>query len=230
MKLFWLEQHQSDLPANPEWLGTREVLCLDAMRFPKRRADWLLGRWTAKHAIAAFLGHPVAPSSLASLEVLAAPSGEPRAYAEDELLPVTISISHRAGVAICAVTTVGVNIGCDLELVEHRSAAFESDYFTMDEQRVIAHCDAARRDLLLNLLWSSKESAMKALHQGLRLDPRSITIALGTIADRTADWNPLRVRYDDECNFCGYWSRSGDLLRTVVARALSLELVAIRPI
>jgi 4'-phosphopantetheinyl transferase len=230
MKLFWLEQQQSDLPASLDWLGPSETLRLEGMRFPKRRADWLLGRWTAKHAVAGFLGYSAETRGLAAIEILAAPSGEPRVFADGEPLPVAISISHRAGVAICVVAAVGANIGCDLELVERRSEAFASDYFSVDEQRLIVRYGPSQRDLFLNLLWSSKESAMKALHQGLRLDPRSIRISWKPHAECLpfATWAPLRARYDDECDFCGYWSRSGNLLRTVVAEASSLDLVAIR--
>ena len=51
---------------------------------------------------------------------------------------VTISISHRDGIAICAVTAGNVMLGCDLELVETRSTAFIADYFTKTEQELIA--------------------------------------------------------------------------------------------
>ena len=47
------------------------------MRFAKRRADWQLGRWTAKHAVAACLQLPADLPSLASIEVRPSPVRRP---------------------------------------------------------------------------------------------------------------------------------------------------------
>jgi 4'-phosphopantetheinyl transferase len=228
MKLFWLEQQQSDVLASYDWLGPTEKLRLDAMRFPKRRADWLLGRWTAKRAIASVLGASDRSESLQTFEIGATASGEPQAYADDRSLPITISISHRAGVGLCVVATAGADIGCDLEVVEQRSPAFAADYFTAEERAFVARRCASERDLFLNLLWSSKESTMKALHQGLRLNAQSLSVnldsnALGACEDT---WPPLRVRYGDK-DFFGRWSRTGGLLRTVVTRVPFLDLATI---
>ena len=54
----WLEQTEADLPAANDWLSAGERLRLDGMRFAKRHADWRLGRWTAKRALAAYLNLP----------------------------------------------------------------------------------------------------------------------------------------------------------------------------
>ncbi len=52
------------------------------------------------------------------------------------------------------------------------SDAFVADYFAPEEQTLIAHSSPADRELMLALLWSAKESALKALREGLRLDTR----------------------------------------------------------
>ena len=70
----------------------------------------------------------------------------------------------------------GAELGCDLEIVEPRSDAFIADYFTAEEQALIERTSAADRSLLLALLWSAKESALKALRAGLRLDTRSVIV------------------------------------------------------
>jgi 4'-phosphopantetheinyl transferase len=54
MDVYWLDQTQADVPAGDEWLCAREAACLARLRFAKRRADWRLGRWTAKRALAAY--------------------------------------------------------------------------------------------------------------------------------------------------------------------------------
>ena len=89
---------------------------------------------------------------------------------------VTISISHRNGIAICAVAVGIVKLGCDLEIIEARSDAFIADYFTAEEQELIAQGRQEDRLLLVSLLWSAKESALKALHVGLRADTRSVEV------------------------------------------------------
>ena len=75
METHWLEQTEADLPAHDDWLSADEAVLLSHLRFAKRRADWRLGRWTAKRAAAAYLNLPGDPRSLREIEVRPAPSG-----------------------------------------------------------------------------------------------------------------------------------------------------------
>jgi len=243
MKVYWLQQTAPDMPGDHDWLSAREQVQLDSMRFPKRRAEWQLGRWTAKLAIAACLQLPADLHSLASIEVRPAPTGAPETFLGNQWAPVTISLSHRDGKAICAVAPDGGTLGCDLELIEPHSEAFIADYFTTEEQVLVAQAAAADRPWLATLLWSAKESALKALRTGLRLDTRSVIVSLvdalgnqyedGEVgasevfiknsafaacqADTVNDWRPLQVRHIHDQTFCGWWQRTGNLLRTIVA-------------
>ncbi len=63
-----------------------------------------------------------------------------------------VSISDRAGWAVCVTSPVGLPAGgCDLELVEPRSPGFGRDFFTVAEQRLVASCSAGdERDALTN--------------------------------------------------------------------------------
>jgi 4'-phosphopantetheinyl transferase len=230
MNVFWLEQTESDLPAENNWLGSNEARSLAGMRFPKRRADWRLGRWTAKRAVAFCLGLPSDLGNFALLEIRTAISGEPEAFFRGASTAVTISLSHRAGVGLCAVAPSGTALGCDLEIVESHSAAFAGDYFTAEEQSLVLRTSPPNRALLISLLWSAKESALKALHQGLRLDTRSVIVDLESTADSPdyVGWSPLRVRYGDGSLFQGCWFRTGDLLRTIVAATPSLHPIPIK--
>ena len=133
----WLEQSESDVPAEEQWLCPRERLCLSGLRFAKRRTDWRLGRWTAKLAVAFCLDLPTDTSSLAKLQIRAAASGAPEAFLHNERAAVTISLSHRSGIAMCVVADAPAALGCDLELIEPRSASFVTDYFTLSEQELI---------------------------------------------------------------------------------------------
>lgn len=223
MNVFWLEQTESDLPATDDWLSRTEAELLSAMRFPKRRADWRLGRWTAKRALSVCLGLSFDSATAATVEVLAAPSGEPEAFVQGSASVVSISLSHRAGVALCTVAQAGVALGCDLEIIEPHSDAFTSDYLTVEEQALVFGTAAHDRPLLLSVLWSAKESTLKALHQGLRIDTRSVSVDLELNHEGSESWRPLRVRYVGDRNFHGCWSRSGDVIRTIVAAVPSLH-------
>ena len=205
-----MEQTAADVPCGNDWLGVGEAARLDGFRFAKRRADWRMGRWTAKRAIASVLGLPADSAGLARIEIVAAASGAPEAIVDHEPAPVAISISHCAGSALCAVAPVGTAVGCDLESIEARSAAFLTDVtLTAAEQSLAARTSPGDLPLLLALLWSGKESALKALKEGLRLDTRSVEVTVAPSA--------LQVRFVDGRIFHGWWARSGTLVRTVVA-------------
>ena len=164
------------------------------MRFAKRRADWRLGRWTAKCAVASFLEFAQSmPRPLPQIEIRPASSGAPEVFIANEPAAVTVSISHRSGAAVCAVAMSGVELGCDQEVIEARSEAFVADYFTEDEQALVARVCEAERSRLVTLLWSAKESALKALREGLRLDTRSVTVSPLTGRSISTAGSPLRV-------------------------------------
>ena len=217
IEVSWLEQTVADVPAEDDWLSAGEAVRLSGMRFPKRRADWRVGRWTAKRAVAAHLNLPADPRSLARIAIRPAASGAPEVLLGDGPAPVTISISHRAGRAACAVAQPEAALGCDLEVVEPRSDAFAADYFTAEEQELLVQSSPADRFQLLALLWSAKESALKALRVGLRLDTRSVAVnhfAGQLLCD--GDWRPLCVHYHGQV-LHGWWRQTGNFVRTIVA-------------
>ncbi|MGC2197979.1 MAG: 4'-phosphopantetheinyl transferase superfamily protein [Terriglobales bacterium] len=217
MHVYLLAQTDGTVPTGNDWLCANEILSLNGMRFAKRRADWRLGRWTAKHAVASFLNLPASPRALARIEIRPASSGAPEVFVANRCLPVTISLSHRAGGALCAVAPFGVRLGCDLEVIEPRSTAFVTDYFTAEEQDLVVRTSPAEQPRILAMLWSAKESALKALREGLRLDTRSVGVrpAVGTCD--LFGWSPVHVRCTDGQMFRGWWQSTGNILRTVVA-------------
>ena len=52
----WLTTSAPEVPPGDAWLSARERAVLAGLRLAKRRDDWRLGRWTAKTAVAAWLG------------------------------------------------------------------------------------------------------------------------------------------------------------------------------
>jgi 4'-phosphopantetheinyl transferase len=214
--IHWLEQREANLPGGNDWLSESELTRLATLRFPKRRADWLLGRWTAKLAVSAYLGRSTSHEALCVVEIHPAESGAPLALVAGEPASVSISISHRDGVAMCAVGPPDTKLGCDLELIGAHSEAFIRDYFTQEEQLAIAGVLDEERQRLITLMWSAKESALKALGVGLRADTRSVGVRLAEQLAAGIGWNPLRVQMNNELGFEGWWNQSGLLIRTVV--------------
>ena len=178
-------------------------------RVAKRRSDWRLGRWTAKLAVAAHLG----ASNLADIEIRAAPSGAPEAFYHGGLADVSISISHRGGVAACVTSPPGVALGCDLEIVEPRIDAFTTDYFTEEEQAGVAR--SSDRFRTLALLWSAKESALKALRTGLTVDTRSVKVKLEGLSSQR--WQPMTIECAGGPGLFGRWDSEREWVRTVAA-------------
>jgi len=204
---------------------------MNRLRIAKRRADWRLGRWTAKQAVAAFLNRSADFETLAAIEIRPAPSGAPEVFLCDQRANLTISIGHRAGVAACAVAGPGAVLGCDLEIVETRSDSFLADYFTSHEQELIAQAGPEGRDRIAALLWSAKESALKALQEGLRLDTRSVVAKPAELSfpnDDIDQWRPLQVHYTEGQSFYGWWQSTGGFLRTLVAATALPPPVALR--
>ena len=220
MNVYWLEQTESDVPVENDWLSPSEATCMSALRIAKRRADWRLGRWTAKRAVAVCLSLPAHSEVLAGIEVRPAASGEPESFVSNQPASVTISLSHSSGRAVCAVVVQnGVGLGCDLEAIEPHSDAFVSDYFTAEEQALVARTPTADRSWMVTLLWSAKESALKALHEGLRLDTRSVAVSLGDESFHFHGWSRLQVCHSDGQVFYGWWQHGDCAVRTVVANS-----------
>src|SRR5215210_7466555 len=94
----WLTSSPAELPAGEDWLSAAERAVLGGLRIEKRRADWRLGRWTAKRAVAAWLEVPAR-----RVEIVAAADGAPEAWLDGTPAPVSVSLSHRAGRALAAV-------------------------------------------------------------------------------------------------------------------------------
>jgi 4'-phosphopantetheinyl transferase len=217
MDLYWLEQTESDVPPQDDWLSAAEAVLLGKLRFAKRRADWRLGRWTAKRALAALWNSPASPPALAEIEICPTPGGAPEVILSHAPAAVSISLSHRAGRAICAVSLSGGALGCDLEIIEPRTEAFVADYFVPQERELVARAPEPERFQLLALLWSGKESALKALRTGLRLDTRSVVVMPVEGSLNMNGWSSLRVRGPGGQVFHGWWQRAQNVLRTLVA-------------
>lgn len=202
------------VPAGTDWLAPAEERVQSQLRFAPRRAAWRIGRWTAKRALLAWLGEEESPEALARLAVLADPAGIPRAFRDGEPLPISLSLSHRSGAALAALVAGADGLGCDLEQVERRDRAFVDDVFTAAEREQIDAAPPAAAELTIALLWSGKESALKAAGVGLRVDTRAVEIEL-ELAPSFGPWRPFSARGPHGHLRSGWWQRRGDLVLTV---------------
>lgn len=201
--LYWFTQSLSDVPESSDWLSQGEREILSGMRFPKRRNDWRLGRWTAKQAICSY--QMKAGTPLSSLEIYAASDGAPEAFWDDGSENVSISISHSRQKSLCVVGPRDFTVGCDLEWIEPREDIFSRDYFTPEEITLSAQVPAAEKNLFVNLIWSAKETTLKILREGLRLDTRSISIRPEFLVPKEA-WNPWTGQCLGSSRiFSGWW-------------------------
>jgi 4'-phosphopantetheinyl transferase len=233
--VYWLDQRAAAVPDDDEWLTAAERRTLADLRVRKRRDDWRLGRWAAKRAVCAYWQTVVAGEGTAGtliatatevryptegrIEIRTAVSGAPEAFIDGRPGPVVISISHTADTALCAVAPAGVVLGCDVERIEPRTAAFVRDYFTAAECAMVGAASASERDHLVALVWSAKESVLKALREGLRSDTRDVEAAVhGRRFSVNPDWQPVGVRHlPSRHDFGGWWRAAGGTVMTLVA-------------
>lgn len=169
---------------------------------PRRRRDWLLGRWTAKRLVQRHLATTVGfCPTLDSFCIEAGADGAPILTSQHPALchagrvPLALSISHSSGYACCALgddSTGRVRLGVDIELVEPRHATFAEEFFTRTEQASVNAAPPRLRDLLTTAIWSAKEAVLKATHLGLRADPRSVECGLRLGNSR--HWTPFQVQ------------------------------------
>lgn len=209
-------------PAN--WLGPDERAHLAGLTLNKRRHDWLLGRWAAKTVILRALNiaqshHP------AAIQVLRAEDGAPRMVAP-HLPELRLSISHTDGVAVSAVSHEQTPLGIDLEGIQPRSARFLEAYFTPAERANIqALTPTLSPHLLATAIWSGKEAALKALHLGLKVDTRAVSLTL-TASSAPRQWQPFAMTWDHGLlgrdsvpTLRGWWQTWGRYVLTLVTGA-----------
>ena len=205
-------------------LSAAEQTRFDALRTPKRRHDWLLGRWTAKRLLQGFLWQTTGQApALANLEIMNDEDGSPYvelhgADAQDsgasddhrQRLSVCLTISHCEDRSLCAVTALAgrptvtgmaapgqtpLAIGADIERVRPRAWSFVETFFTEAEARQVRAAPAAWRDTLVTAIWSAKEAALKVVKLGLTVDTRRVDCAFDLDQPPGSAWRPLKLSY-----------------------------------
>ncbi len=220
--LYWTECTSAEVPADDLWLRPQEQLRLQAFAIPKRRADWRLGRWTAKSAVRELLHLNGLNLSRSQIEIRVRPTGAPYAWVLGEC--INLSLSHSNGLAFCVVSHLTAIIGCDIERIEPRSESFVRDYFTFAEQHCIeATINDQQKHTLITLLWSAKESTLKALEIGLRTDPARLSVTGDLVISPSESrdhsngrWKNIEIEVDNVQSLSGSWFYDSGFIKTVV--------------
>ena len=209
-------QDWDQLPAGHDWLTAAEQARLEEFRFEKRRRDWLLGRWAAKDALLRIARLP--ERDVNRIEIATAPDGAPLPMLDDEPCKARLSLSHSNGRAFAVASTGMQALGCDLELIEPRGQAFIDTWFTESECERVERSDPQLRDSLVTLIWSIKESTLKALRTGLQIDTRRVEV--GNVGnsdkDRVEGWNSARTIVAHHGEFDCRWKFDGDFVLSMV--------------
>ena len=205
----------AEVPSGDGWLTAAEAEVHAGFRFAKRRGDWRVGRWAAKRAVAAYLGG----MDVGGIEILAAEDGAPLVRLPGgDSGPVALSLSHSHGRGFAVATSDTEALGCDLEAVAPRTSAFIQDYLTELERDFVLAFEGAPRDEAANLVWCAKEAALKALRQGLRLDPRGVEVRFEDYPQDDGGWTRLAVNGTGTERFSGWWRMLGGFAWAIVVR------------
>ena len=210
--LLCITQTSEQVPQNNDWLSEGERAIAAGFRVPKRRADWRLGRWTAKRAILAF--QHLNNSMLPSLEIRAAQDGAPEAFFEGKPADVSISISHSKDWSFCLAGPRNVAAGCDLEWVEPREKNFAPDYFTEEELAFVLQM-GDKREIAETLIWSAKEAALKVIRKGLTLDTRSVVIRPEVVGPEDSWQRWVGESRESSMIFHGLWRAAHGFIYTL---------------
>lgn len=208
-----------------------------ALRTLRRRQDWLLGRWTAKHLLQAVFERERGESpALDKLTIFNAPNGAPMVSTgcPDDFL---LSISHRDDQAFCATSRCGHRdrsglrgLGADIERIERRSAGFVNDYLATEEIAHVPPWPGDLRDRYVAAIWSAKEATLKALRLGLTVDTRAVICLIEPRQDMPHEWVPFQVCFEAKhltelgSTVKGWWQTYDNYVLTLVAVTESADL------
>ena len=158
----------TNLPPADTLLSAQEQAYVKTLRFPKRRNEWLGGRFALKRVV----GRILHTDNLSQVEVLPQECGKPKLLIGGEVTRLAYSITHSNGFAVAAASADEKYIGIDLEKIEHRIEAWKNDFFHPSEL-------TSEGDEFLTALWTQKEALVKLLGTGLSLRSNEVCCVRG---------------------------------------------------
>lgn len=222
MPIFWCLHRISDLIsevnlADPSsYLGGREKEIYQKLRFVKRQNDWLGGRLAAKRLMQ-MVDARWNQKQRSEIEILSEERGAPYPMISGwQGNSGRVSISHSNGYVFCAYSSNEIQMGVDLEMIEPRAGEFAGDFFTEKEVGQLSTLGNTNKTLFVTVIWSGKESVLKALSTGLRVDTRSIEVVLPGFSEESTRWSRLGLMSNlvKDNSLSLVWRREGDFVLT----------------
>jgi 4'-phosphopantetheinyl transferase len=108
-------------------------------------------------------------------------------------------------------------IGCDLEVLEPREDSLIQDYFTPEEIKFCFNATPDNKPIVTNLIWSAKESMLKSLREGLRMDTRSVQVH-PQFGNSEQEWQPWTGLCPERSStFHGWWRVEDGFVYTIAS-------------
>lgn len=168
------------LPPSQLVLTAAEQTYYESLRVPKRRAEWLGGRFALKQLLS-----KTEAVDFKEIEILASHEGKPSLTVAGAVWKGAFSITHSHGFAVASVDKEISFLGIDLEKIEHRIDAWKAGFFHPDEL-------TRDGDDFLTALWTQKEAVVKLLGTGLTLNSFDVRCVDGQVQF----YGPARALYE----------------------------------
>lgn len=217
------EEQLNDILSNEEIRSYRKLI------IPKRRNEWLASRVLAKILISQVLEER--DLALCQIEIHKESSGMPYVVIEEKRVG-RLSLSHSGQTVIIAFSTdPKASVGVDVESLEQRTGQMTDLFFTPYESRWVDSLSGRTRILAQNLVWSAKESYLKAVGKGLQMDTRSVTISdASDLSNFPKTWQSLSfsTKNQDELKYSLVYRVGNETVMTLCSdHTRKLEFVAI---
>jgi phosphopantetheinyl transferase len=156
-------------------LAPEERDAWEALRSPRRRREWLMGRLAAKDAVRRHLESAGGGVGIGreAIAILADAWGRPHVAGP----PIAIAIAHTRGVAAAVAGATRDGLGLDIERLDRRRGDYERAAFSDEERRRLEAGPAQERAARALRLFCAKEAVAKAIGRGLMGSPLNLRLA-----------------------------------------------------
>ena len=208
-------------------LSEEEKRAYRKLTIPKRREEWLASRILAKCLVTKVFAER--DLGMCEVEVHKEASGMPFIVLDGKRVG-RLSLSHSGKAAVIAFSPdSNARVGVDIERLEERTTQMTDLFFTPHESRWVASFEGYQLALAQNLVWSAKESYLKAIGKGLHLDTRKVAIGnVDLVNSNSGIWHDIAFSTDsqDEMQYAMVFQARRNYVLTLCAdRQRKLEFV-----
>ncbi len=197
------------------FLHVEEQAVFDAYDINKRKLSYLLGRFTAKSALANYFG---ADLKIADIAIVSGIFGQPVVHYECSQ-PVGVSITHSVEIACSLAFPETHPMAIDVETVDKdRTKIMQTQILETELDTAVSRCESI--DHAATLIWTAKEALSKILRCGMTCPYELLQINDPVLEDG------VYVGYFE--NFAQYkfmsWRRQNNVVTMVLPKRTSLSI------